>query len=213
MVNYDKVVGVPQIVSSSDIKRAYHQLALQVHPDKSPDNKEEAEEKFKQVAEACEDKPLMPKHTATMTSPERTASKGGTEEMAEDPTCLKKLWSERLHCSFQNAFESEDFSGDCFSTSRLGRARSFCCSFFDVTSILDTGFSTFVSLGAKPSPCSFGMFAPFVSSGMGNFRLVTTCTQIVNGKRVVREKVLDNVKGKSEVEKECPSHQILPHHW
>uniref|UniRef100_A0A8C9AHQ0 J domain-containing protein n=1 Tax=Prolemur simus TaxID=1328070 RepID=A0A8C9AHQ0_PROSS len=52
MVNYYKVLGVPQNASSSDIKKAYHQLALQVHPDKNPENKEAAEEKFKQVAEA-----------------------------------------------------------------------------------------------------------------------------------------------------------------
>nr|XP_036868413.1 LOW QUALITY PROTEIN: dnaJ homolog subfamily B member 6-like [Manis javanica] len=212
MVNYDKVVGVPQIASPSDIKRAYHQLALQVHPDKSPDNKEEAEEKFKQVAEACGQASDAKTHGNYDKSRENCIKRGHRGD-GRRPNLSEELWSERLHCSFQNAFESEDFSGDCFSTSRLGRARSFCCSFFDVTSILDTGFSTFVSLGAKPSPCSFGMFAPFVSSGMGNFRLVTTCTQIVNGKRVVREKVLDNVKGKSEVEKECPSHQILPHHW
>ncbi|XP_036746186.2 dnaJ homolog subfamily B member 6-like [Manis pentadactyla] len=214
MVNYYKVLGVPQNASSSDIKKAYHQLALQVHPDKSPDNKEEAEEKFKQVAEACE--VLSDAKTRGNYDKSReNCINGGHRGDGRDPTCLKKeLWSERLHCSFQNAFEGEDFfSGDCFSTGHLGRARSFCCSFFDVTPILDTGFSTFVSLGAKPSPRSFGMFAPFVSSGMENFRLVTTCTQIVNGKRVARENVVDNVKGTTEVEKECPSHQIPPHHW
>lgn len=54
MVNYYKVLGVPQNASSSDIKKAYHQLALQIHPDKNPENKEAAEEKFKQVAEAGE---------------------------------------------------------------------------------------------------------------------------------------------------------------
>ena len=52
MVNYYKVLGVPQNASSSDIKKAYHQLALQVHPDKNSENREAAEEKFKQIAEA-----------------------------------------------------------------------------------------------------------------------------------------------------------------
>lgn len=50
MVNYYKVLGVPQNASSSDIKKSYHQLALQVHPDKNPGNKEASEKKFKQVA-------------------------------------------------------------------------------------------------------------------------------------------------------------------
>lgn len=50
MVNYYKALGVPQNASSSDIKKSYHQLALQVHPDKNPENKEASEKKFKQVA-------------------------------------------------------------------------------------------------------------------------------------------------------------------
>uniref|UniRef100_A0A452QJS7 J domain-containing protein n=1 Tax=Ursus americanus TaxID=9643 RepID=A0A452QJS7_URSAM len=57
MTNYYKVLGVPQNASPSDIKKAYHQLALQVHPDKNPENREAAEEKFKQVAE-----PSFPLH-------------------------------------------------------------------------------------------------------------------------------------------------------
>uniref|UniRef100_A0A8C0KNK5 J domain-containing protein n=1 Tax=Canis lupus dingo TaxID=286419 RepID=A0A8C0KNK5_CANLU len=52
MVNYYKVLGVPQNASPSDIKKAYHQLALRVHPDKNPKNREAAEEKFKQVTES-----------------------------------------------------------------------------------------------------------------------------------------------------------------
>uniref|UniRef100_A0A6I8P6H7 J domain-containing protein n=1 Tax=Ornithorhynchus anatinus TaxID=9258 RepID=A0A6I8P6H7_ORNAN len=54
MVNYYKILGVPQNASSSDIKKAYRQLALQVHPDKNPENKEAAEKLFKKVVEAYE---------------------------------------------------------------------------------------------------------------------------------------------------------------
>jgi hypothetical protein len=82
-----------------------------------------------------------------------------------------------------------------------------------VIPILDTGFSAFVSLGSRSSAPASETFVPFVSSGMGNFRLVTTCSQIVNGKRVVTKKVLENVGGKTKVEKERLFHKIPLPQW
>ena len=49
--DYYEVLGVDKNASASDIKKAYRKLAIQYHPDKNPDNKE-AEEKFKEAAEA-----------------------------------------------------------------------------------------------------------------------------------------------------------------
>ncbi|XP_054976519.1 dnaJ homolog subfamily B member 3 [Sorex araneus] len=54
MVDYYEVLGVPRQASSEAIKKAYRKLALRWHPDKNPDNKEEAERRFKQVAQAYE---------------------------------------------------------------------------------------------------------------------------------------------------------------
>ncbi|MEQ2258166.1 DnaJ subfamily B member 6-A, partial [Xenotaenia resolanae] len=54
MVDYYSVLGVPRNASQDDIKKAYRKLALKWHPDKNPDNKEEAERKFKELAEAYE---------------------------------------------------------------------------------------------------------------------------------------------------------------
>ncbi|KAM6162047.1 dnaJ homolog subfamily B member 8 [Erethizon dorsatum] len=54
MANYYEVLGVQARASADDIKKAYRKLALRWHPDKNPDNKEEAEKKFKQVSEAYE---------------------------------------------------------------------------------------------------------------------------------------------------------------
>lgn len=52
--DYYEVLGVDKNVSDEDLKKAYRRLAKKYHPDANPDNKEEAEKKFKEVNEAYE---------------------------------------------------------------------------------------------------------------------------------------------------------------
>jgi len=52
-LDYYEVLGVQKTADGDTIKKAYRKLAMQFHPDKNPGNKE-AEEKFKQCAEAYE---------------------------------------------------------------------------------------------------------------------------------------------------------------
>ena len=49
--DYYKILGVERSASADEIKRAYKKVAIKYHPDRNPGNKE-AEEKFKQAAEA-----------------------------------------------------------------------------------------------------------------------------------------------------------------
>lgn len=51
--DYYKVLGVSKTATDAELKKAYRKLAIKYHPDKNPDNKE-AEEQFKEAAEAYE---------------------------------------------------------------------------------------------------------------------------------------------------------------
>ena len=52
--DYYEVLGVSRDATDDQLKKAYRKLAKKYHPDANPNNKEEAEKKFKEVNEAYE---------------------------------------------------------------------------------------------------------------------------------------------------------------
>ena len=50
--DYYEILGIEKTASEEEIKKSYRKLAVKWHPDKNPNNKEEAEKKFKELSEA-----------------------------------------------------------------------------------------------------------------------------------------------------------------
>ncbi|MCF7799937.1 J domain-containing protein [Candidatus Babeliales bacterium] len=71
----DKVLGVSKDATPQEITRAYHRLSLKWHPDKNPNNREEAAAKFREITEV---KDQMLAKTSTPSLATATAPVGST---------------------------------------------------------------------------------------------------------------------------------------
>ncbi|XP_043988591.1 dnaJ homolog subfamily B member 2 isoform X1 [Gambusia affinis] len=203
MVNYYSVLGVSRNASQDDIKKAYRKLALKWHPDKNPDNKEEAERKFKELAEAYEvlsDKSRRDaydrygndnvRHSGSTTTdysdlPEFTFTFRNPDEVF------------REFFGGQDPFASffDDFASFGVPHSRLGPSRFFSFPSSGVE------FSSFSS--------SFGGVGGMESMGGSNFRSVSTSTRIVNGKSTTTKKIKENGTERIEIEEDGVLKRVL----
>eukprot|EP00064_Thunnus_orientalis_P001568 superscaffoldBa00000108_g1571 len=206
MVDYYNILGVSKTASQDDIKKAYRKLALKWHPDKNPDNKEEAEKKFKELAEAYEvlsDKSKRDeydrfgndrmRHRGSSSSPDFSSDFPGFTFTFRNPDEVF-----REFFGGQDPFASffDDFSSFGGSSSRLGPSR-----FFSFPSA-GADFTSFSSLGGLHGMDSMG-------GGMGNFKSVSTSTRIVNGKRTTTKKIKENGQERTEIEEDGVLKRIL----
>lgn len=204
MVDYYNILGVSKTASQDDIKKAYRKLALKWHPDKNPDNKDEAERKFKELAEAYEvlsDKSKRDEYDRFGNDRMRYTGSSSSDFSSDFPGFTFTFRSPdevfREFFGGQDPFASffDDFSSFGSSSSRLGPSR-----FFSFPSAGD--FTSFSSLGGLHGMDSMG-------GGMGNFKSVSTSTRIVNGKSTTTKKIKENGQERIEIEEDGVLKSIL----
>ncbi|XP_039111796.1 dnaJ homolog subfamily B member 6 isoform X4 [Hyaena hyaena] len=175
MVDYYEVLGVQRHASAEDIKKAYRKLALKWHPDKNPENKEEAERKFKQVAEAYEVLSDAKKRDVYDRYGKEGLNGGGGGGVHFDNPFEFGFTFRNPDEVFREFFGGRDpFSFDFFGFTPFGPAGH-------------GGLTAF-------SSTSFG------SSGMGSFKSISTSTKMVNGRKITTKRIVENGEERVEVE-------------
>nr|XP_055190588.1 dnaJ homolog subfamily B member 6 [Nyctereutes procyonoides]XP_055190589.1 dnaJ homolog subfamily B member 6 [Nyctereutes procyonoides] len=219
MVDYYEVLGVQRHASAEDIKKAYRKLALKWHPDKNPENKEEAERKFKQVAEAYEVLSDAKKRDIYDRYGKEGLNGGGGGGVRFDTPfefgftfrnpddVFREFFGGRDPFSFD--FFEDPFE-DFFGSRRVPRGSrnrgtgSFFSAFSGFPSFgggfssFDTGFTSFASPG-HGGLTSFSS-TTFGGSGMGNFKSISTSTKMVNGRKITTKRIVENGEERVEVE-------------
>uniref|UniRef100_A0AAY5EVV0 J domain-containing protein n=1 Tax=Electrophorus electricus TaxID=8005 RepID=A0AAY5EVV0_ELEEL len=215
MVEYYQILGVQKSASPDDIKKAYRKLALKWHPDKNPDNKEEAEKKFKEISEAYEVLSDANKRSVYDRYGKEglSGSGGGGHYHNGDPFAgftfrnpedvfREFFGGQDPFADFFDLFGDDFFFGGARRQQQRGMSRS------------RTGGSFFGGFGGFPS---FGLSLRFLgggftsfsstsfggaSSGMGNFRSVSTSTKYVNGRKITTKRIVENGQERVEVEED-----------
>ncbi|XP_071158529.1 dnaJ homolog subfamily B member 6-like isoform X3 [Mytilus edulis] len=200
MVDYYKVLGISKNSSETDVKKAYRKLALKWHPDKNPDKKEEAEKKFKEISEAYEVLSDKKKRELYDKYGKEGLINGGSDyDFQDNYDHFRGFHFHNPRDVFKEFFGGRDPFEDFFGGENSG-------SFFT------NSFPGFPSMGGGLFGNAFGGetgMSSFTSTSFGgptnaggNFRSTSTSTKIVNGKRIVTKKVVENGKETVTVEED-----------
>ncbi|XP_015593060.1 dnaJ homolog subfamily B member 6-B isoform X2 [Cephus cinctus] len=207
MVDYYIILDVSRSATSADIKKAYRKLALKWHPDKNPDNLDEANKKFKEISEAYE--------VLIDEKKRRVYDQHGKEGLHMPGS--KRRHEDDFHAQFGGSFVFRDpeevfrefFGGTHFedlfggfpgSGSRYGVNRhshpsnTLSTPFF---SPLGIGFGLEDLLGRSIGNfTSFNTFSSNFSAPSGGAPVTRTrtSTRFINGKKITTKKVYENGK-------------------
>ena len=156
--DYYEVLGVPKDATEEQIRKAYKKLAIKWHPDKNPDNRKQAEEKFKEIGEAY----------SVLSDPQkRNQYDNGGFSFAD--------------FGFDDGFDPMEIFKSFFNRHGKGGKDGFGFG-FDDDFFKDDDFGNFGNFG-NFGKMDFGDFGGF---GQSSGTSVKTTTQIINGKKITK---------------------------
>ena len=166
--NYYEILGVSETATDDEIRKAYKKLAIKWHPDKNPENQKEAEEKFKEIAEAY----------SVLSDPKKkrewefSKNGGGHFDFDFDNFDPFEHFRDFFHSGFgdMDGFDDDDFG---FGHKKKGNKKGGHDPF---------GFGGFGGFGGFDD--DFGNFGDFGSGNTGTY--TKTTTTIINGKKVTK---------------------------
>ncbi|XP_071873522.1 dnaJ homolog subfamily B member 6 isoform X2 [Bombus fervidus] len=221
MVDYYKVLEVQRTATSGDIKKAYRKLALKWHPDKNPENLEEANKRFKEISEAYE---VLIDDAKRRTYDQRLYQKASSRpgrgftyrSFFDSPfqryfekkrRVYDQYGKEGLQMPGGKRRHKDDFDPHFTGTFMFRDPEEVFKEFFGGTSFEDL-FSDLTEVGVRLGPnrhshpssssgnfTSFNAFTSFGgASGGGAVKRTSTSTRFINGKKITTKKVFENGK-------------------
>ena len=180
--DYYEILEVNRTASNDEIKKSYRRLALINHPDKNPNNREAAEEKFKAIATAYEVLSDPPKRT-------QYDRQGSADRAGRMETDYNSFFSTPFSM-FSRPPRRRDDLGDAFKLfERIFGSRGPFDNFMDDPLYRER--SDRMESNAFSSSFSSGGFSQSMSTSMS--------TQIVGNKKVSRtEKTIKHPDGRVE---------------
>ncbi len=214
--DYYEVLGVGKSASADDIKRAYRRMAMKYHPDKNPDNKQEAEAKFKECAEAYE----VLSDTDKRQRYDQFGHEGLRGSGVRDYSHMK--WQD-IGISFEDIFGGDDFLGSIFGGGGRRAGRAGPARGYDLETSVELTLNDIVkgvektieftrqdtcpecngtasAKGASPGRCPMCGGTGQVASGSSFFQMVSTCRQCGGSGQVITNPC-KNCKGTGRIPK------------
>ena len=225
--DYYEVLGVNKNASDDELKKAYRRLAKKYHPDANPDNKAEAEAKFKEVNEAYETlSDSQKRQMYDQFGPDGPQGFGGTGGPFGNGTYTYSTGFDGFS-GFSDLGDIFNFFGGGFGGGRANRTNSprrganlqydleisfeeaFLGTERYVTinrrDICDTCHGEGTKPGTHPETCSVchgsGQIKQVQTTILGQIQTMRTCSNCHGTGKVIKE-ACENCKGKGTVRKQ-----------